>query len=235
MTASARRRESHPAACVMAIAELIRPVASGCGTGPFPVFAAYRSHDQPPRLLPARRSARRSYRLPGRQDDALNHTRHPAGSRVAVLENEFGAGHRRGLIGSPWGRGGGATDGCICCSVRANCRWRWRIWPTGATGAVEFRPPGALETTGLADPARWPRLSWMKARDRYELDGILTVVDAIHAGRQLNETASLPPRSALPTGCSSPRPMAWMPTPSPPCRIARPHQRPSAGCASAGG
>ncbi|MCK6373524.1 MAG: GTP-binding protein [Zoogloea sp.] len=111
--------------------------------------------------------------------------------RVAVLENEFGAvGIDGGLIaGSPAVEVVELTDGCICCSVRGELA-------VALTDLADRRDRGALdfdhlvlETTGLADPAPVAQAFFVDddVRDRYELDGILTVVDAIHAGRQLDE------------------------------------------------
>ena len=111
--------------------------------------------------------------------------------RVAVLENEFGAvGIDGGLIaGSPAVEVVELTDGCICCSVRGELS-------VALADLADRRDRGALafdhlvlETTGLADPAPVAQAFFVDegVRDRYELDGILAVVDAIHAGRQLNE------------------------------------------------
>ncbi len=111
--------------------------------------------------------------------------------RVAVLENEFGAvGIDGGLIaGSPAVEVVELTDGCICCSVRGELS-------VALTDLADRRDRGeldfdhlVLETTGLADPAPVAQAFFVDegVRDRYELDGILAVVDAIHAGRQLNE------------------------------------------------
>ena len=111
--------------------------------------------------------------------------------RVAVLENEFGAvGIDGGLIaGSPAVEVVELTDGCICCSVRGELA-------VALADLADRRDRGelgfdhlVLETTGLADPAPVAQAFFVDegVRDRYELDGILTVVDAIHAGRQLDE------------------------------------------------
>jgi G3E family GTPase len=111
--------------------------------------------------------------------------------KVAVLENEFGAvGIDGGLIaGSPAVEVVELTNGCICCSVRGELS-------AALTDLAERRDRGeldfdhlVLETTGLADPAPVAQAFFVDegVRDRYELDGILTVVDAVHASRQLDE------------------------------------------------
>lgn len=111
--------------------------------------------------------------------------------KVAVLENEFGAvGIDGGLIaGSPAVEVVELTNGCICCSVRGELS-------VALTDLADRRDRGELdfdhlvvETTGLADPAPVAQAFFVDegVRERYELDGILTVVDAVHAGRQLDE------------------------------------------------
>ncbi|WP_374246967.1 GTP-binding protein [Zoogloea sp.] len=111
--------------------------------------------------------------------------------RVAVLENEFGAvGIDGGLIaGSPAVEVVELTDGCICCSVRGELSVALAdLADRRDRGELDFDHL-VLETTGLADPAPVAQAFFVDegVRDRYELDGILTVVDAIHAGRQLDE------------------------------------------------
>lgn len=111
--------------------------------------------------------------------------------RVAVLENEFGAvGIDGGLIaGSPAVEVVELTDGCICCSVRGELSVALAdLADRRDRGELDFDHV-VLETTGLADPAPVAQAFFVDegVRDRYELDGILTVVDAIHAGRQLDE------------------------------------------------
>ncbi len=111
--------------------------------------------------------------------------------RVAVLENEFGAvGIDGGLIaGSPAVEVVELTDGCICCSVRGELSIALTdLADRRARGELDFDHL-VLETTGLADPAPVAQAFFVDegVRDRYELDGILTVVDALHAPRQLDE------------------------------------------------
>lgn len=111
--------------------------------------------------------------------------------RVAVLENEFGAvGIDGGLIaGSPAVEVVELANGCICCSVRGELS-------NALADLADRRDRGELdfdqlvvETTGLADPAPVAQAFFVDegVRERYELDGILAVVDALHADRQLNE------------------------------------------------
>lgn len=110
--------------------------------------------------------------------------------RVVVLENEFGAvGIDGGLIaGTPAVEVVELTDGCICCSVRGELAVALvDLADRRERGELDFDQL-VLETTGLADPAPVAQAFFVDegVRERYELDGILTVVDALHAGRQLN-------------------------------------------------
>lgn len=109
--------------------------------------------------------------------------------KVAVLENEFGAvGIDGGLIaGSPAVEVVELTNGCICCSVRGELS-------NALTDLADRRDRGELdfdhlvvETTGLADPAPVAQAFFVDqgVAGRYELDGIVTVVDAVHAHTQL--------------------------------------------------
>ncbi|KAB2966250.1 GTP-binding protein [Zoogloea sp.] len=113
------------------------------------------------------------------------------GRRVAVLENEFGAvGIDGGLIaGSPAVEVVELTDGCVCCSVRGELGTALaELADRRERGELDFDHL-VLETTGLADPAPVAQAFFVDegVRERYELDGILTVVDAVHAQRQLDE------------------------------------------------
>ena len=113
--------------------------------------------------------------------------------RVAVLENEFGAVSIDG--GLLAGRGAvevvEVSDGCVCCSVRGELA-------AALADLADRRDRGelafdhlVLETTGLADPAPVAQVLFTDpaVAERYELDGILTVVDAHHAAGQLDEHA----------------------------------------------
>ena len=82
------------------------------------------------------------------------------------------------------------SSGCLCCAVRGDLvdslenilRWR-----DGGTAPPSRRV--VIETTGLADPA--PALHLVMTHpylvQRYRLDGIVTVVDAVNGMATLNE------------------------------------------------
>ena len=111
--------------------------------------------------------------------------------KVAVLENEYGSvGIDGGLIaGSPAVEVVELTDGCICCSVRGELSNALAdLAERRAKGELEFDHL-VIETTGLADPAPVAQAFFVDegVAGRYELDGIITVVDAVHAHAQLDE------------------------------------------------
>ena len=111
--------------------------------------------------------------------------------RVAVLENEFGA------VGIDGALVAGASavevvelaNGCVCCSVRGELSIALAdLADRRDRGELDFDQL-VVETTGLADPAPVAQAFFVDegVRERYELDGILTLVDALHAQRQLDE------------------------------------------------
>ncbi|MCK6395525.1 GTP-binding protein [Zoogloea sp.] len=111
------------------------------------------------------------------------------GLRVAVLENEFGSvGIDGGLVAeSSAVEVVELTDGCICCSVRGELSDALaRLAERRERGELDFDHL-VIETTGLADPAPVAQAIFIDegVAGRYTLDGIVTVVDAVHATSQL--------------------------------------------------
>lgn len=106
------------------------------------------------------------------------------GRRIAVIENEYGA------VSIDHGLVEGADDeifemanGCICCTVRAELeRLLGRLLQRGATFDHLL-----VETTGLADPGPVAQtfLADEATRSAFALDGIVTLVDALHVRQQL--------------------------------------------------
>lgn len=109
---------------------------------------------------------------------AANH-----GQRIAVVENEFGA---AGIDGALLDRAAVSvvelSNGCICCTVQGELG-------DALAGLLARRDAGELafdrlivETTGLADPAPVVQTFFNddRLRERYRLDGVVTVVDAVH-------------------------------------------------------
>jgi G3E family GTPase len=115
------------------------------------------------------------------------------GQRIAVVENEFGAvGIDGGLISDPQNPAITVVElanGCVCCSIRGEMSKALAdLADRRAAGTLSFDRL-LLETTGLADPAPVAQAFFVDegVRERYMLDGILTLVDAVHATEQLDQ------------------------------------------------
>ncbi|MGB4466915.1 MAG: GTP-binding protein [Azovibrio sp.] len=115
------------------------------------------------------------------------------GERIAVVENEFGAvAIDGGLIDDrehPAVTIVELANGCVCCSIRgAMSEALADLADQRAAGTLSFDRL-LLETTGLADPAPVAQAFFVDegVRERFMLDGILTLVDAVHATGQLDQ------------------------------------------------
>jgi len=117
------------------------------------------------------------------------------GKRIAVIENEFGeVGIDNALLNS---KASGITEeniiemnnGCICCTVRGDLIAGLKKLHKQTTGKGKPLDGIIIETTGLADPA--PVAQTFFADDFVQknmtIDGILTVVDALHITQHLKE------------------------------------------------
>ena len=107
--------------------------------------------------------------------------------KFAVIENEFGdiGIDENILVESSEESVIEVMNGCICCTVRGDLtevldRMYDRI--KDFDGVI-------IETTGLADPAPVAQTFFVDDRvtERYELDGIITVVDAKHIIQHVDE------------------------------------------------
>jgi G3E family GTPase len=112
------------------------------------------------------------------------------GQRIAVIENEFGeAGIDGGLLFHGEEQIVEMNNGCICCTVRGDLvRILGDLSKRNDAGELRFDRV-IIETTGLADPAPVAQTFFVEddIRDRYTLDAIITVVDAVHGMQQLDE------------------------------------------------
>jgi len=112
------------------------------------------------------------------------------GQRIAVIENEFGeAGVDGGLLFQGEEQVVEMNNGCICCTVRGDLvRILGDLFKRNDAGELRFDRV-IIETTGLADPAPVAQTFFVEddIRDRYTLDAIITVVDAVHGMQQLDE------------------------------------------------
>ena len=113
------------------------------------------------------------------------------GHRIAVIENEFGeAGIDNELLIQDQGEQIiEMNNGCICCTVRGDLvRILGELAAKRKEGAVKFDRV-VIETTGLADPAPVAQTFFVDEdiTQNFMLDAIVTLVDAKHAPRQLDE------------------------------------------------
>ncbi len=112
------------------------------------------------------------------------------GQKIAVIENEFGEENidNEILVQDSTEQIIQLNNGCVCCTIREDLR-------TTLSDLAEKRRKGELsfdrvviETTGLADPGPVAQTFFMddEIAESYLLDSILTLVDAKHAGDQLD-------------------------------------------------
>jgi G3E family GTPase len=104
-----------------------------------------------------------------------------------VIENEFGEiGIDHGLVINADEEIFEMSNGCICCTVRGDL-----IRVLGNLRKRRDRFDYVLvETTGLADPGPVAQTFFMddEIREDFALDGIITVVDALHVSQQLGRS-----------------------------------------------
>ena len=112
------------------------------------------------------------------------------GHRVAVIENEFGeVGVDNDIIESSNEQIVEMNNGCICCTVRGDLiRILSELKDRRSQGALKFDRV-VIETTGMADPGPVAQTFFTDEEigNYYLLDSILTVVDAKHAPKQLDD------------------------------------------------
>jgi G3E family GTPase len=112
------------------------------------------------------------------------------GQKIAVIENEFG---ETGVDGDILERSEEQivemNNGCICCTVRGDLiRILGELKDKREAGTLKFDRV-VIETTGMADPGPVAQTFFTDEDigNYYLLDSILTVVDAKHAPKQLDE------------------------------------------------
>jgi G3E family GTPase len=112
------------------------------------------------------------------------------GHKIAVIENEFGeVGIDSDIIEKSEEQIVEMNNGCICCTVRGDLiRILGELKDKRTSGALKFDRV-VIETTGMADPGPVAQTFFTDEDigSYYLLDSILTVVDAKHAPRQLDE------------------------------------------------
>jgi G3E family GTPase len=113
------------------------------------------------------------------------------GQRIAVIENEFGAEgiDNEILVQDKDEQIIEMNNGCICCTVRGDLvRILKELHAKKKSGALKFDRV-IIETTGMADPGPVTQTFFMDddVADRYLLDAVITVVDALHGDQALDE------------------------------------------------
>lgn len=106
--------------------------------------------------------------------------------KIAIIENEFGeVGVDDALVIETDEEVFEMNNGCVCCTVRGDLL---RILGKLAKRDAKFDHV-LIETTGLADPAPVAQTFFVdeNIKEHYELDAILTVVDAKHILPHLTE------------------------------------------------
>jgi G3E family GTPase len=112
------------------------------------------------------------------------------GQRIAVIENEFGEENidNEILVQAPGEQIIQLNNGCVCCTIREDLRSTLsELAAKKRSGELDFERV-VIETTGLADPGPVAQTFFMddEIAESYLLDSILTLVDAKHAGQQLD-------------------------------------------------
>lgn len=113
------------------------------------------------------------------------------GHRIAVIENEFG---EAGVDNEILVQAGDEqiiemNNGCVCCTVRGDLmRILEDLKDRRDTGAIGFDRV-IIETTGMADPGPVAQTFFLDEAigNYYLLDSVITLVDAMHGERQLDD------------------------------------------------
>jgi G3E family GTPase len=112
------------------------------------------------------------------------------GGRIAVIENEFGeVGVDSEIVEKSDEQILEMNNGCICCTVRGDLiRILGTLKEKRDAGDIKFDRV-IIETTGMADPGPVAQTFFTDEEigGYYLLDSILTLVDAKHAQKQLDE------------------------------------------------
>ena len=115
--------------------------------------------------------------------------KHPDMRRVAVVINEIGEiGIDHDLVTMSSENITLLANGCICCSVRTDMQETLReLFAQRRAGLMVDFDRVVIETTGLADPAPVVQtlVSDTLLAAQYRLDGVVTLVDALHGLHQL--------------------------------------------------
>jgi G3E family GTPase len=113
------------------------------------------------------------------------------GEKIAVIENEFGETgvDNEILVKDKQEQIVEMNNGCLCCTVRGDLvRILGDLGKKRKQGKVKFDRV-IIETTGLANPGPVAQTFFMDEaiHDQYLLDAVVTVVDAKHADKTLDD------------------------------------------------
>ena len=134
------------------------------------------------------------------------------GHRIAVIENEFGeVGLDNDIIESGDEQIVEMNNGCICCTVRGDLiRILGSLKEKRDNGALKFDRV-VIETTGMADPGPVAQTFFTDEEigNYYLLDSIITLVDAKHAPKQLDEFHEAQEQVGFADGSSFRKPISY--------------------------
>lgn len=112
------------------------------------------------------------------------------GYKIAVIENEFGeVAIDDALLGDRATKITTLSNGCICCSSQNELSDAlYDLLDAVDDGLLEFNRL-IIECTGMADPGPVIQTFFSSEilAERYLLDGVITLVDAVHAAQQLDQ------------------------------------------------
>lgn len=113
------------------------------------------------------------------------------GQKIAVIENEFGEENIDNdiLVADTEEQIIQMSNGCVCCTIREDLRETLAdLAKQKRAGTLNFDRV-IIETTGVADPGPVAQTFFMddEIAELYLLDAIVTLVDAKHADKQLDD------------------------------------------------
>lgn len=113
------------------------------------------------------------------------------GLKIAVIENEFGEENidNEILVADTKEHIVQMSNGCVCCTIREDLRTTLQdLAEKKRKGELDFDRV-VIETTGLADPGPVAQTFFMddQIAESFLLDAVLTLVDAKHAPKTLND------------------------------------------------
>ena len=125
---------------------------------------------------------------PGGVDDGV-HPARPLGESLDHPANSRGIGDVQ-LLGTDPVQIMTLSNGCVCCTIHTDLtKALYLLLERLDSGEIAFDRL-VIECTGLADPAPVAQTFFIdeELRERYILDGIITLVDAAHADTHLTQT-----------------------------------------------